>query len=127
MGKIAGKDTKPEILIRKWLFAKGFRYRKNDKRLPGTPDIVLPKYRTVIFIHGCFWHSHEGCKKSKLPETAKEFWAQKINQNQVRDRTSHENLEAVGWQVIVIWQCEISSRAKQKEKLEWLVERIKNS
>ncbi len=87
MSKVLGKETKPEILVRKFLFEKGFRYRKNDKRYPGKPDIVLPKYKTVIFIHGCFWHGHN-CSAGKLPETKKEFWQNKIDSNIVRDKKS---------------------------------------
>lgn len=107
MSKISGKETKPEILVRKYLFAHGFRFRKNDKRLSGKPDIVLPKYKTVIFVHGCFWHGHEGCKKSKLPETRKEFWEEKINSNIERDRKNITALENIGWKVMVIWECEL--------------------
>jgi DNA mismatch endonuclease (patch repair protein) len=89
MSKISGKETKPEILVRKFLFANGFRYRKNDKRSPGKPDIVLPKYKTVIFIHGCFWHGHN-CPARKLPETRKEFWRKKIQENIDRDNRKVE-------------------------------------
>lgn len=109
MSKISGKETKPEILVRKYLFAHGFRFRKNDKRLPGKPDIVLPKYKTVIFVHGCFWHGHEGCKKSKLPETRKEFWEEKINSNIERDKKNITILENTGWKVIVVWECELKN------------------
>lgn len=125
MARIAGKDTKPEVLVRKWLFAKGFRYRKNDNRLPGEPDMVFPKYRVVVFVHGCFWHGHEDCRKAKLPETAKGFWAKKITRNKERDRIAREKLEAAGWRVFVVWQCEISNRPNQTERLERLAERIK--
>lgn len=90
MSKISGKETKYEILVRKFLFEKGFRYRKNDKRLPGRPDIVLPKYKTIIFVHGCFWHGHY-CKAAKLPETNKEFWENKINSNIERDKKISTN------------------------------------
>lgn len=109
MSKISGKETKPEILVRKYLFAHGFRFRKNDKRLPGKPDIVLPKYKTVIFVHGCFWHGHEGCKKSKLPETRKEFWEEKINSNIERDKKNITTLENTGWKVMVVWECELKN------------------
>lgn len=126
MARISGKDTKPEILVRKFLFAEGFRYRKNDKRLPGTPDIVLSKYKAVIFVHGCFWHHHEGCKKAKLPETRIEFWEHKISKNVQRDKKNYSDLKAAGWRVIVVWQCEISSRKKREIKLPKLVETLKN-
>lgn len=107
MSKISGKDTKPEILVRKLLFAKGFRFRKNDKRLPGSPDIVLPKYKTVIFIHGCFWHNHLGCKRSKLPKTNEDFWKKKISENVARDNINIDKIKKMGWKVIIIWQCEL--------------------
>jgi len=107
MSKISGKETKPEILVRKLLFAEGFRFRKNDKRLPGKPDIVLPKYKTVIFVHGCFWHGHLDCKKSKLPETRKEFWEMKINGNIQRDIIVQDELKALGWNIIIVWQCQL--------------------
>ncbi len=87
MSKVSGKETKPEIIVRKFLFAQGFRYRKNDKRFPGKPDIVLPKYKTAIFVHGCFWHGHQNCKKSALPQTNYEFWKNKIQRNTERDKS----------------------------------------
>lgn len=107
MSKILGKETKPEILVRRYLFYKGFRFRKNDKRLPGTPDIVLPKYKTVIFVHGCFWHNHMGCKRSKLPKTNTEFWEKKILANVARDNRNIENIKKIDWKVIVVWQCKL--------------------
>ncbi len=107
MSKIKGKDTKPETLVRKFLFSNGFRYRKNDRRYPGTPDIVLPKYRTVIFINGCFWHGHDGCKYFVIPKTNTEFWVNKINANIQRDRRNYKELEDLGWKVIVIWECQL--------------------
>ncbi|HWQ47742.1 MAG TPA: DNA mismatch endonuclease Vsr [Methanosarcina sp.] len=125
MSKIRGKETKPEILVRKFLFSEGFRYRINDERYPGKPDLVLPKYKTVIFIHGCFWHGHENCKASKLPETNVEFWEKKISDNVARDRKNIEKLKDGGWNVIIVWQCEIKSKAKREERLKLLVEQIK--
>lgn len=110
MSKISGKETKPEILVRKYLFAEGFRYRKNDKKLTGKPDIVLPKYKTVIFIHGCFWHCHKDCPKANLPTTNREFWANKISENVERDTRNQKDLRKLGWNVIVIWQCRIRNR-----------------
>ncbi len=112
MSKISGKETKPEILVRKYLFANGFRFRKNDKRFPGKPDIVLPKYKTIVFINGCFWHGHKNCKKAKLPETRKEFWENKINSNIIRDQQNIDYLESIGWSVIIVWQCRLG---KDKE------------
>ncbi|MCY1660388.1 very short patch repair endonuclease [Chryseobacterium sp. SL1] len=114
MSNISGKETKPEILVRKFLFANGFRFRKNDKRFPGTPDIVLPKYRTVIFIHGCFWHGHENCKKAKLPATRIEFWEEKISKNILRDSSNYNELKKLGLNVLIIWECEINNKAKRE-------------
>lgn len=127
MSKIRGKETKPELLVRKFLFSEGFRYRINDERYPGKPDLVLPKYKTMIFIHGCFWHGHEDCKASKLPETNAEFWEKKISDNVARDRKNIEKLKSEGWNVIVIWQCEIKSKAKREKRLKLLVEQIKKA
>lgn len=107
MSQIRNKNTKPEEIVRKYLFSQGFRYRKNDKRLPGTPDIVLPKYRTVIFVNGCFWHGHEGCKYFVWPKSNVEFWEKKINENIRRDVVKHEQLESLGWKIIVFWECEL--------------------
>ena len=97
MSKISGKDTKPEITVRKFLHASGFRFRKNDSRYPGKPDIVLPKYKTMVFVHGCFWHGHS-CKAGKLPKTRKEFWSKKIRDNKNRDIKNKKNLEKLGWE-----------------------------
>lgn len=124
MSKISGKETKPEILIRKFLFSKGFRYRKNVQKIPGQPDVVLSKYKTVIFIHGCFWHGHKNCKAAKLPETRKEFWEEKIKSNIVRDKSNTNELKQLGWHVIIIWQCDISNKEKQTNRLELLRNQI---
>ncbi|WP_261512734.1 very short patch repair endonuclease [Chryseobacterium paludis] len=113
MSKISGKETKPEIMVRKYLFAYGFRFRKNDKRFPGKPDIVLPKYKTIIFINGCFWHGHENCKKSKLPGTRKDFWENKINSNIIRDQQNINDLKSMGWSVIIVWQCKLGKDKEQ--------------
>lgn len=109
MSKISGKETKPEILVRKYLFSKGFRFRKNVKSLPGSPDIVLPKYKTVVFVHGCFWHGHENCKRATLPETNKDFWKKKTARTIERDKKNKMDLTKLGWKVIVLWQCEINN------------------
>lgn len=114
MSRIRCKDTKPEEIVRKYLFSKGFRYRKNDKKLPGTPDIVLPKYKTAIFVNGCFWHGHQGCKYFVWPRNNAEFWKQKIQANIQRDAQKHAQLKELGWNVIVIWECELRSEAKNK-------------
>jgi DNA mismatch endonuclease (patch repair protein) len=124
MSKISGKETKPEILVRKYLFAQGFRFRKNVKGMAGTPDILLPKYRTVIFVHGCFWHGHN-CKASKLPETRKEFWQQKIQSNIDRDRKNIRELIDRGWNIITIWQCEINTVKKRLFRLNALAKELR--
>jgi len=116
MSRIKGKNTKPEMLVRKYLFAQGFRYRLNVKTLPGKPDIVLPKYKTVIFINGCFWHGHKGCKYFVLPKTRTEWWLNKIKDTQKRDRDAEIGLNVLGWKVITIWECEL----KEKTKIETL-------
>ena len=108
MSRIKNKDTKPEEKLRKALFADGFRYRKNDKRLPGKPDIVLAKYRSCIFVNGCFWHGHKGCPKFVLPKTNVEFWLAKIENNRERDLRDYTFLESRGWRVIVVWECELA-------------------
>ena len=123
MSKISGRETKPEILVRKFLFANGFRYRKNVKDLPGKPDIVLPKYKTIIFIHGCFWHGHT-CKRGKLPETNYEFWQEKIGKNIERDTQNISELKENNWNVIIIWLCEISNKANRVIRLNKLIDEI---
>lgn len=110
MSQIRGKDTAIEVRVRKYLFGLGYRYRKNDKRLPGKPDIVLPKYRTVIFIHGCFWHRHPRCKDATTPKTRTDFWMEKFSRNVENDRKHKEQLEADGWKVITLWECDINKR-----------------
>ena len=124
MSRISGKETKPEVLLRKLLFAKGLRYRKNVKLLRGKPDVVLTKYRTVVFINGCFWHGHEDCAKAKLPDTRREFWEKKITENINRDKVDIEVLEKENWNVITVWQCEINNNAKRQKRVEVLVNEI---
>ena len=113
MSHIRSKDTKPEEIVRKYLFARGFRYRKNDTRYPGKPDLVLPKYHTVIFINGCFWHQH-GCSRSTLPKTNQDYWIPKIQRNVERDRQNIKTLEDAGWKVIVIWECELKKKTLEE-------------
>lgn len=125
MSNISGKETKPEILVRKFLFVNGFRYRKNDNRYPGKPDIVLPKYKSVIFVHGCFWHGHN-CPAGKLPEARKEFWKEKIEGNIKRDNKNTAELEKQGWNVIIIWQCELKNRKIRSETLNNLKNTLHN-
>lgn len=105
MSGIKAKDTKPEMVIRKMLHAAGFRFRLHDKRLPGKPDLVLPKYRTAVFVHGCFWHGHESCSLFRIPKSKTEFWEEKISQNIKRDSRNISELLASGWRVLVIWEC----------------------
>ena len=124
MSKISSKDTKPEILVRKFLFSKGFRYRINVKTLPGKPDIVLPKYKTIIFVNGCFWHGHN-CKKGKLPSSNTDFWKEKLFNNKERDAKNSDLLVKLGWKVIIIWQCEISKIDNRTKILNKLLEDIK--
>lgn len=113
MASIKSKDTKPEIMVRKFLFSKGFRFRVNVKSLPGKPDIVLKKYRTVIFVNGCFWHGHEGCKYFVIPQTRTEWWMEKIRKNKERDSEEREKLRNAGWNIIVVWECQL--KPKQRE------------
>ncbi|MEI9958002.1 MAG: DNA mismatch endonuclease Vsr [Ferruginibacter sp.] len=114
MSRIKSKDTKPEMLVRKFLHAHGFRYRLHNKKLPGKPDIVLPKYKTVIFVHGCFWHGHEGCKYYVVPKTRTEWWLNKINTNKSNDSKAVLALKKDGWKVIEIWECDLKRTAIQK-------------
>ncbi len=107
MAAIRSSSTKPELKLRRALWGLGFRYRVNEKRLPGKPDIVLPKYRTVVFIHGCFWHGHKGCKYYTIPKTNTEFWTAKVARNKERDQEVWRQLEARGWSVIIVWECEL--------------------
>lgn len=109
MSRIRNKNTKPEILVRKYLFSKGFRYRINDKRLTGKPDIVLPKYKTVIFVNGCFWHGHDNCRYFTIPKTRTEWWLEKINRNKLKDIENTNKLESSGWKVITIFECELTA------------------
>lgn len=113
MARIRSKNTKPEIMVRKYLFARGFRYRKNVRRLPGTPDIVLRKYRTVIFVNGCFWHGHEGCRYSHLPKSNVEFWRNKIERNKKRDLRERVELRRMGWHVIQVWECQLKPKERE--------------
>ena len=126
MTRIKGKNTKPEEQVRKYLFAKGFRYRKNYSVLPGTPDIVLPKYKTVIFVNGCFWHGHKGCRYFVIPKTNTEFWVNKIETNIQRDHNKARQLEELGWRVIVVWECNLKNQNIRKTTLENLVKQIKS-
>ena len=107
MSRIRSTNTSIEVLVRKYLFSKGFRYRKNVASLPGKPDIVLPKYKTVVFIHGCFWHRHTGCKYATTPSTNSTYWQEKFHRNVGNDRKHIQELKAQGWKVIIVWECEL--------------------
>lgn len=120
MSRIKSKNTKPEVLVRSYLHKNGLRFRKNDKRYPGKPDIVLPKYKTVIFVNGCFWHKHN-CPNFVMPKSNTEYWQRKIDGNVKRDMEHYQKLKAMGWRVIVIWECEISD-----EHLQSFVNSIRN-
>lgn len=119
MSHIRSKNTKPEEKVRKYLFSKGFRYRKNVRNLPGCPDIVLPKYKTVIFVNGCFWHKHD-CPRFVWPTSNEEYWIPKITRNVERDQKNYERLQELGWNVIVIWECQLKKK-EFEETMEKLI------
>ena len=119
MSSVKQRHTKPEITVRKILHRLGFRFRLHSKKLPGTPDIVLPKYKAVIFVHGCFWHQHEGCRKAHRPTSNIEFWNEKLDNNIERDSRKEAELKNSGWKVLTIWDCEIKDE-------DLLIERVKN-
>ena len=123
MSRIRNKDTKPEEIVRKHLFSKGFRYRKNDKRYSGKPDIVLPKYMTIIFIHGCFWHCHAGCPDYVQPKSNQNYWQKKLERNRIRDGENIIKLRNSGWHTIIVWECELS-KPRRQDIIEELVAEI---
>lgn len=127
MSKIRGKDTKPEIRVRKGLHARGFRFRLQDRKLPGRPDITLPKYGVAIMVNGCFWHGHKGCRYATKPRTNPEFWEAKIARNRHRDEVTTAHLEALGWTVITVWECELRGKAASEARLEALAEEIRKA
>ncbi len=127
MSRIKGKDTQPEMIVRKWLHSQGFRFRLHRKDLPGHPDVTLPKYGAVIFVHGCFWHRHEGCKRATIPATRVELWEQKFQRNIRQDSIVQEKLKALGWNVLVIWECETKKLAFADRILEALKEKSAGS
>lgn len=121
MSRIRSKDTKPEKIIRSILHKLGFRFRINRKDLPGKPDIVLPKYRTVIFVHGCFWHQHEGCKIASKPKSNSEYWKAKFTKNVVRDKKNQEDLHSLGYRTIIIWECEVKKILKDPQEIKNMI------
>lgn len=126
ISRIKGKNTKPEILVRKHLYSNGFRYKLNVKKLPGTPDIVLKKYRTIIFINGSFWHGHKGCKYFVIPKTKKEWWTDKIRKTQERDLKHQSKLKMIGWNIVVIWECQLKKNVQETtlSELNYLLNKI---
>lgn len=126
MAAIHGKDTKPEMVVRRWLWGHGFRYRLNHPRLPGKPDIVMRKYRTCIFVNGCFWHGHEGCRYYTIPKTNTDFWVGKVRRNRERDLKVQHELAAMGWHSITIWECELKPKVREKtlESLAYTLNKI---
>ena len=126
MSRIHSASTKPEIKLRRALWRIGFRYKVNDKKLPGKPDVVLPKYHTVVFVHGCFWHGHKGCPTSHIPETNTAFWTAKIARNQERDQEVWRQLEAKGWFVIIVWECQLK-KAEFQETIESVAAEIRQN
>ena len=127
MSKIRGKDTKPEIRVRKGLHARGFRFRLQDRKLPGRPDITLLKYGVAIMVNGCFWHGHKGCRYATKPRTNPEFWEAKIARNRHRDEVTTAHLEALGWTVITVWECELRGKAASEARIEALAEEIRKA
>ena len=127
MSRIRGKDTKPEILVRKGLHARGFRFRLQDRKLPGKPDIVLPKYGVAIMVNGCFWHGHKGCRYATKPKSNIEFWETKIARNKHRDEVTAAHLEALGWTVIVVWECELRGKEKAEARIQTLAEESRSA
>lgn len=125
MSKVRSSGTKPEVAVRKMLHALGFRFRLHQKSLPGKPDIVLAKHRSVIFVHGCFWHHHAGCVKSKLPSSNEAFWSAKITENMRRDRKNLSALRRLGWRTLVIWECETKSGAFTKRITKFFKNEVK--
>ncbi len=117
MSKIRGKDTKPELIVRKFLFKNGFRYRIHNEKLPGKPDMALPRYKTVIFVNGCFWHAHEGCKDFVWPRSNEAFWKEKIKSNVARDNANYEKLRSQGWNVIICWECQLKNKSVRESTL----------
>lgn len=124
MSRVSSKNTKPELMVRSFLHRSGFRFRVHGRKLPGNPDLVLAKYRTAIFVHGCFWHRHEGCRRATMPASRVEFWRDKFAKNVQRDRKNLALLQDTGWRTIVVWECEIAKVAGREERLTELIAQI---
>lgn len=127
MSRIRGKDTKPEVLVRRGLHARGFRFRLQDRKLPGKPDITLPRWGVAIMVNGCFWHGHKGCRYATKPQTNQEFWEAKIARNRHRDEVTEAHLEALGWTVITVWECELKGKEAAEARLEALADEIRQA
>ena len=121
MSHIRSTNSKPEEIVRRYLFSKGLRYRKNVRTLPGKPDIVLPKYKTIVFVNGCFWHMH-GCSRSRLPKSNLDYWKPKLEKNLQRDKIEYEELKSLGWKIIIVWECELKKKVQAQN-----LERIKQT
>lgn len=121
MSRIRSKDTKPEMIVRRLLHSRGYRYRLHDRRLPGKPDLTFVRWRKVIFVHGCFWHMHEGCKRAGIPKSRIGFWKLKLEKNRARDQLNTARLTAMGWRVLVVWECELLDVEAVAEKLEYFL------
>lgn len=126
MAKIKSSNTKPELRVRSLLHNLGFRFRLNRKDLPGKPDLVLPRYKIALFVHGCFWHCHEGCRKSHLPASNIEYWESKLSRNKKRDASNQSRLESLGWKVVVIWECETKKKTELQETLKQRIQSASN-
>lgn len=127
MSHIRGKDTKPEILVRRGLHARGFRFRLQERKLPGRPDLTLPKYGVAVMVNGCFWHGHEGCRYATNPKSNSEFWDAKIARNRHRDEVTTAHLEALGWTVITVWECELRGKETAQARIDALAEEIRRA
>ncbi len=123
MSRVRNRNTEPELVVRRALHSMGYRFRLHRKDLPGSPDIVLPKYKTVVFVHGCFWHGHPGCKKASRPATNIDFWGRKLDRNLMRDKEAREELEKLGWIVLIVWQCELKDAPKLQNRFDKLLGR----
>jgi|TARA_B100001964_G_C14131315_1_gene553030 DNA mismatch endonuclease (patch repair protein) len=124
MSRVGSKNTKPELVVRSYLHRRGFRYRIHGEKLPGRPDLVFAKHKTVVFVHGCFWHRHDGCSRATMPSTRVEFWRNKFERNMARDQANQTELRKLGWRVVVLWECEIGTIAARDESLERLAATI---